>query len=217
MKKLILVMALFVTVFMNGLTAEAFPKGQQAVVGQTYFITGRNVWIRDEPNTNIAPVAAYRFGEPVRLLEVKGNWARVKMVNGWERYAHIDYVGTQEVLLSKMKASTECMMELDRIYDDVERLMESMYPNGPDAKAPTPAERKTSCAKLTDRLNAMRKLLEGTVMPGEVRNEILSLTNKVETLIGFLNEWEHGGEAKYTPYFLEKFMPEYDRIGELYR
>ena len=60
MKKLILVMALFVTVFMNGLTAEAFPKGQQAVVGQTYFITGRNVWIRDEPNTNIAPVAAYR-------------------------------------------------------------------------------------------------------------------------------------------------------------
>ena len=116
-----------------------------------------------------------------------------------------------------MKASTECMMELDRIYDDVERLMESMYPNGPDAKAPTPAERKTSCAKLTDRLNAMRKLLEGTVMPGEVRNEIRSLTNKVETLIGFLNEWEHGGEAKYTPYFLEKFMPEYDRIGELYR
>ena len=195
MKKLILVMALFVTVFMNGLTAEAFPKGQQAVVGQTYFITGRNVWIRDEPNTNIAPVAAYRFGEPVRLLEVKG----------------------KEVLLSKMKASTECMMELDRIYDDVERLMESMYPNGPDAKAPTPAERKTSCAKLTDRLNAMRKLLEGTVMPGEVRNEIRSLTNKVETLIGFLNEWEHGGEAKYTPYFLEKFMPEYDRIGELYR
>ena len=183
MKKLILVMALFATVFMNGLTAEAFPKGQQAVVGQTYFITGRNVWIRDEPNTNIAPVAAYRFGEPVRLLEVKGSWARVKMVNGWERYA----------------------------------LMESMYPNGPDAKAPTPAERKTSCAKLTDRLNAMRKLLEGTVMPGEVRNEIRSLTNKVETLIGFLNEWEHGGEAKYTPYFLEKFMPEYDRIGELYR
>ena len=28
MKKLILVMALFATVFMNGLTAEAFPKGQ---------------------------------------------------------------------------------------------------------------------------------------------------------------------------------------------
>ena len=217
MNKLILLIALFVAVFMNGMTAGAFPKGQQPVIGQTYYITGRNVWIRDEPNTNIAPVAAYRFGEPVKLLEVKGDWARVKMVNGWERYAHIDYVGAQDVLLSKMKASTECMMELDRIYEDVERLMESMYPNGPDAKAPAPAERKNSCAKLTDRLNAMRKLLEATAMPGAVRNEIRSLTNKLETLIGFLNEWDNGGEAKYTPYFLENFMPEYDRIGELYR
>ncbi|HAT98109.1 MAG: SH3 domain-containing protein [Acidaminococcaceae bacterium] len=217
MKKLLLLLLFVVTVLVNAVPAEALIKGEQVFIGDTYYITGRNVWIRDEPNTNIEPVAAYRFGEPVKLLEVKGDWAHVKLVNGWDRYVHIDYVGSQEIVQSKLKATSECMLELDRIYDDVERLMESMYPNDPNEKAPAPADRKNACAKLTDRLNAMRKLLEGTSMPDAARNEIRSLTAKVETLIGFLNEWDTGGLEKYTPYFLDEFMPEYDRIGDLYR
>ena len=217
MKKLVWLFLFVVTVFVNAIPAEALMKGEQVFIGDTYYITGRNVWIRDEPNTNIEPVAAYRFGEPVKLLEVKGDWAHVKLVNGWDRYVHIDYVGTQEIVQGKLKATSECMLELDRIYDDVERLMESMYPNDPNAKAPAPSDRKTACTKLKDRLNTMGKLLEGTAMPEPARNEIRTLAKKVESLIGFLNEWDHGGDAQYTPYFLDEFMPEYDRIGDLYR
>ena len=217
MKNVFLALLLVVSVFADALSAEALNRGEQVNIGQTYYITGRNVWIRDEPNTNIEPVAAYRFGEPVTMLGVEGDWAHVRLCNGWDRYVHINYVGTQDVVKGKLKAATECILELDRIYDDVERLMESMYPNGPNDKAPKPAARKTSCAKLTDRLNAMNRQLDQTAMPEAARNEIRSLVNKVGQLIHFLNEWENGGQEKYTPYFLDEFMPEYDRIGDVYR
>ena len=217
MNNIFLMMLLMVSVFLNVTSAEALTRGEQVFIGQTYYITGRNVWIRDEPNTNIEPVAAYRFGEPVTLLGVEGDWAHVRLCNGWDRYVHINYVGTQEVVQGKLKAATECMMELDRIYDDVERLMESMYPNGPNDKAPKPAARKAACAKLADRLSAMNRQLDGTAMPEAARNEVRSLVQKVERLIGFLNEWDNGGQEKYTPYFLDEFMPEYDRIGDIYR
>ena len=36
-------------------------------------------------------------------------------------------------------------------------------------------------------------------------------------LINALAEWDNGGEEKYTPYFLDTFMPVYDRVGDLYR
>ena len=73
MKKITLLVLLFAILVLNGLAAEAFPAGENPVVGQTYYITGRNVWIRDEPNTNIEAIASYRFGEPVTLLGVEGN------------------------------------------------------------------------------------------------------------------------------------------------
>ena len=92
----------------NGIPAEAFPRGESAVIGQTYYITGRNVWIRDEPNTNIEAIASYRFGEPVTLLGVEGNgkWAHVRLCNGWDRYVHMDYVGPMSAVKVKQKKTS---------------------------------------------------------------------------------------------------------------
>ena len=42
MKKVTLLVLLYAVLFFNGLIAEAFPKGESPVVGQTYYITGRN-------------------------------------------------------------------------------------------------------------------------------------------------------------------------------
>ena len=203
----------------NGLTAEAFPKGESAVVGQTYYITGRNVWIRDEPNTNVEAIAAYRFGEPVTLLGVMGNgqWAHVKLHNGWDRYVHMDYVGPMSAVKAKEKGTSGLMMTLDRIYDDTEQLMESLHPNGPGAKAPVKAQRIASCKALTQRLNDVGVNLQNSAAPANAKMDIRDLIVKMGVLIKALAEWDNGGEEKYTPYFLETFMPEYDRIGDLYR
>ena len=107
MNRIVLWILLTVTVFLNGLNAEAFPKGESPVIGQTYYITGRNVWIRDEPNTNVEAIAAYRFGEPVTLLGVEGNgkWGHVRLCNGWDRYVHMDYVGSPWRYSSEREAS----------------------------------------------------------------------------------------------------------------
>ena len=203
----------------NGIPAEAFPRGESAVIGQTYYITGRNVWIRDEPNTNIEAIASYRFGEPVTLLGVEGNgkWAHVRLCNGWDRYVHMDYVGPMSAVKVKQKNTSGFMIALDRIYDDVERLMESMYPNGPNDKAPSPAQRKASCKALMQRLNDVNINLANAAVPANAKNEIRSLIQRVGNLVKYLETWEKGGEEKYTPYFLDEFMPEYDRIGDLFR
>lgn len=203
----------------NGPAAEAFPKGESPVVGQTYYITGRNVWIRDEPNTNIKAIASYRFGEPVTLLGVEGNgqWAHVRLCNGWDRYVHMDYLGPMSAVNAKQKTTSEFMIVLDRIYDDVERLMESMYPNGPNDKAPTQAERTASCKALTQRLNDLSINLANSSVSANAKNDIYSLIQRVGNLVKYLETWDKGGDEKYTPYFLDNFVPEYDRIGELYR
>lgn len=219
MKKNVLWILLTVTVLLNGLTAEAFPQGEKPVVGQTYYITGRNVWIRDEPNTNIEAIASYRFGEPVTLLGVEGNgkWAHVRLCNGWDRYVHIDYVGPMSAVKAKQKDTSEFMTTLDRIYDDTERLMESMYPNGPNDKAPAPAQRKAFCKALTQRLNDLSINLAHASVSAKAKNEIYGLIQRAGNLVKYLDTWEQGGEEKYTPYFLDAFMPEYDRVGDLYR
>jgi len=210
---------LTVTVLLNGLTAEAFPKGEGPVIGQTYYITGRNVWIRDEPNTNIEAIASYRFGEPVTLLGVEGNgkWAHVRLCNGWDRYVHMDFLGPMAAVKAKQKNTSQLMIALDRIYDDVERLMESMYPTGPNDKAPTQAQRSAACKALTQRLNDAGINLTNSSVPANAKNEIYSLIQRVGNLVGYLETWDKGGEEKYTPYFLDNFMPEYDRIGDQYR
>ncbi len=197
--------------------AEALSPGEPAITGQTYYITGRDVWIRDEPNTDVPAVATYRFGEPVVLLGTEGTWAHVRLVNGWDRYVHMDYVGTKEVVQAKLKPTTECMLTLDRIYDDAERLMESMYPNGPGDKAPKPEVRKASCASFLKRIEDLDSQVGHTAMPETARRDIRGLAAKVRNLVNFLQTWENGGEDKYTPYFLDEFVPEYDRVGDLYR
>jgi uncharacterized protein YgiM (DUF1202 family) len=203
----------------NGPAAEAFPKGESPVVGQTYYITGRIVWIRDEPNTNVEAIASYRFGEPVTLLGVESNgqWAHVRLCNGWDRYVHMDYLGPMSAVKAKQKDTSEFMVALDRIYDDVERLMESMYPNGPNDKAPTQAGRIASCKALTQRLNDVSINLNNSTVSANAKNDIYSLIQRVGNLVKYLETWDKGGEEKYTPYFLDNFMPEYDRIGGLYR
>lgn len=203
----------------NGISAEAFPKGENPVVGQTYYITGRNVWIRDEPNTNIEAIASYRFGEPVTLLGVEGNglWAHVRLCNGWDRYVHMDYLGPMSAVKAKQKNTSEFMIALDRIYDDVERLMESMSPNGPNAKAPAQTQRTASCKALAQRLNDVNINLANASVPANAKNDIYSLIQRVSNLVKYLEIWDKGGEEKYTPYFLDEFMPAYDRIGDLYR
>ena len=203
----------------DGLPAEAFPKGENPVVGQTYYITGRNVWIRDEPNTNIEAIASYRFGEPVTLLGVEGNgqWAHVRLCNGWDRYVHMDYVGPMSLVKAKQKNTSGFMIALDRIYDDVERLMGSMYPNNPGGTAPAQAQRTASCKALVQRLNDVNINLANSSATVNAKNEICSLIQRVGNLVRYLENWDKGGEEKYTPYFLEEFMPEYDRIGDLYR
>jgi uncharacterized protein YgiM (DUF1202 family) len=210
---------LTVTVLLNGLTAEAFPKGESPVIGQTYYITGRNVWIRDEPNTNIEAIASYRFGEPVTLLGVEGNgkWAHVRLCNGWDRYVHMDFLGPMAAVKAKQKNTSQLMIALDRIYDDVERLMESMSPNGPNAKAPAQTQRTASCKALAQRLNDVNINLANASVPANAKNDIYSLIQRVSNLVKYLEIWDKGGEEKYTPYFLDDFMPAYDRIGDLYR
>ena len=219
MKTIVLWILLTVTVLLTGLTAEAFPKGENPVVGQTYYITGRNVWIRDEPNTNIEAIAAYRFGEPVTLLGVEGNgkWGHVRLCNGWDRYVHMDYVGPMSAVKAKQKNTSEFLIAADRIYDDVERLMESMYPNGPNDKAPSPSQRAASYKALTQRLNDLNINLANSSVAANAKNEIRNLILRIGNLVKYLETWDKGGEEKYTPYFLDNFMPEYDRIGDLYR
>ena len=219
MNRVVLWFLLTVTVFLNGLTAEAFPQGEKAVIGQTYYITGRNVWIRDEPNTNIEAIASYRFGEPVTLLGVESNgkWAHVRLCNGWDRYVHMDYLGPMSAVKAKQKNTSEFMIALDRIYDDVERLMESLSPNGPNDKAPAQTQRLTSCKALAQRLNDVSINLANATVPASAKNDIYNLIQRVGNLVKYLEIWDKGGEEKYTPYFLDEFMPEYDRIGDLYR
>ena len=218
-RKIILLILLFVILTLNGLTAEAFPAGENPVVGQTYYITGRNVWIRDEPNTNIEAIASYRFGEPVTLLGVEGSgkWAHVRLCNGWDRYVHMDYIGPMSVVKAKQKDTSLLLITLDRVYDDVERLMESMYPNGPNEKAPSAAQRTASCKALMQRLNDASINLENSAASANAKNDIRDFIGKMEALINALAEWDNGGEEKYTPYFLDTFMPVYDRVGDLYR
>ena len=219
MKKITLLVLLFAILVLNGLTAEAFPAGENPVIGQTYYITGRNVWIRDEPNTNIEAIASYRFGEPVTLLGVEGSgkWAHVRLCNGWDRYVHMDYVGPMSVVKAKQKDTSLLLITLDRVYDDTERLMESMYPNGPNEKAPSAAQRTASCKALMQRLNDASINLENSVASANAKNDIRDFIGKMGALINALAEWDNGGEERYTPYFLDTFMPVYDRVGDLYR
>ncbi len=216
---IIVALLLFCFTAGNGLVAEAFPAGESPVVGQTYYITGRNVWIRDEPNTNIEAIASYRFGEPVTLLGVEGNgkWGHVRLCNGWDRYVHMDYVGPMSAVKAKQKDTSQLLITLDRIYDDVERLMESMYPNGPNEKAPSPAQRTASCKALMQRLNDASINLENSAASAKAKNDIRDFIGKMKVLINALAEWDKGGEEKYTPYFLDTFMPAYDQVGDQYR
>ena len=219
MKKITLLVLLFTILVLNGLTAEAFPAGESPVIGQKYFITGRNVWIRDEPNTNIEAIASYRFGEPVILLGVEGNgkWAHVRLCNGWDRYVHMDYVGPMSVVKAKQKDTSLLLITLDRVYDDIEQLMESMYPNGPNEKAPSAAQRTASCKALMQRLNDASINLENSAASANAKNDIRDFIGKMGALINALAEWDNGGQERYTPYFLDTFMPVYDRVGDLYR
>jgi len=129
----------------------------------------------------------------------------------------MDYLGPMSAVKAKQKDTSEFMVALDRIYDDVERLMESMYPNGPNDKAPTQAERTASCKALTQRLNDVSINLNNSTVSANAKNDIYSLIQRVSNLVKYLETWDKGGEEKYTPYFLDNFMPEYDRIGGLYR
>ena len=153
------------------------------------------------------------------LLGVEGNgkWAHVRLCNGWDRYVHMDYVGPMSAVKAKQKNTSDFMITVDRIYDDVERLVESLYPNGPNDKAPAPAQRIASCKALTQRLNDVNINLYNSSVPASAKNEIRNLIQRVGNLIKYLETWDKGGEEKYTPYFLDSFMPEYDRIGDLYR
>lgn len=216
---IIVALLLFCFTAGNGPVAEAFPKDESPVVGQTYYITGRNVWIRDEPNTNIEAIASYRFGEPVTLLGVEGNgqWAHVRLCNGWDRYVHMDYLGTMSAVKAKQKDTSAVMVALDRIYDDVERLVESMYPNNPNDKKRTQEERTASCKALMQRLNDVSINLTNSAVSANAKNDIFKLIQRVSNLVKYLDTWDKGGEERYTPYFLDNFMPEYDRIGNLYR
>ncbi|MBQ6913009.1 MAG: hypothetical protein IJQ30_01970, partial [Acidaminococcaceae bacterium] len=201
MKKITLLVLLFAILVLNGQTAEAFPAGENPVIGQTYYITGRNVWIRDEPNTNIEAIASYRFGEPVTLLGVEGNgkWGHVRLCNGWDRYVHMDYVGPMSAVKAKQKDTSLLLITLDRVYDDVERLMESMYPNGPNEKAPSPAQRTASCKALMQRLNDAGINLENSAASAKAKNDIRDFIGKMKVLINALAEWDNGGEEQYTP------------------
>ena len=87
---------------------------------------------------------------------------------------------------SNIKATTECMLVLDRIYDDVERLMESMYPNGPGEKAPKPEARKSACDAFMGRLAALDRQLDDTGMADAARNDIKNLAARVSVLINHL-------------------------------
>ena len=219
MRKIILLVLLFAVLFLNGLTAEAFPTGENPVVGQTYYITGRNVWIRDEPNTNIEAIASYRFGEPVTLLGVEGGgkWAHVRLCNGWDRYVSMDNLGSMYEVKTMQKETSLLLISLDRVYDDIERLVESMFPDGVNDKTPSPAQRIASCKALMQRLNNVSSILEKSAVSGNAKTDIRVFIGKMGVLINFLAEWDNGGEEKYTPYFLDAFIPAYDHVGNLYR
>ena len=175
--------------------------------------------ISHDTATEVLNTCSYRFGEPVTLLGVEGNgqWAHVRLCNGWDRYVHMDYVGPMSLVKAKQKNTSGFMIALDRIYDDVERLMGSMYPNNPGGKAPAQAQRTASCKALVQRLNDVNINLANSSAAVNAKNEIRSLIQRMGNLVRYLENWDKGGEEKYTPYFLEEFMPEYDRIGDLYR
>ncbi len=95
--------------------------------------------------------------------------------------------------------------------------MESMYPNGPNDKAPSPAQRTASCKALMQRLNDASINLENSGASAKAKNDIRDFIGKMGVLINALAEWDKGGDEKYTPYFLDTFMPVYDRVGDQYR
>jgi len=129
----------------------------------------------------------------------------------------MDYVGSLAIVKEKQKNYSDVILKLDRIYDEIERLVESMYPNGPNDKAPTPALRKSSCDTFRKKLKELDAKMNGINMTVAAKNDIRNLMDRTGVLINCLQQWEQGGEEKYTPYFLDEFMPEYERIGDLYR
>ena len=103
MRKLFTVM-FSLTLMLIGLTCAA----KDFIPGQTYYITGRQVFVRLEPNTGGETYGYWRFGTPVTYVRSENGFALVSRPNeNTTLYVYADYLGDVSEMKAKKKPYTD--------------------------------------------------------------------------------------------------------------
>jgi len=106
------------------------------------YIIARDVNFRDKPSMESNALPILRLGEPVYVLRQDGEWSAIKIYNGDQGYVSSQFLGSKENAEAKMKPTSPCVIDLDRVWD----LLRSL----PDGKEERAAKLDEAAALLKD-------------------------------------------------------------------
>ena len=158
-----------------------------------HFIIGRNVRCRDTAEIRDDNIAGeYKFGEPVQIVAEVGDWYQVKTVTNEiirempRRFVHKDFVGNWEKLENKMKPSSSCMIELNRMADYISAIAFNINPNGntPVQKPKTKEETLQEIRYYQGKVPGIRTYIRESGLDQTAVNGMLEALKLEEDLLG---------------------------------
>jgi hypothetical protein len=158
-----------------------------------HFIIGRNVRCRDTAEIRDDNIAGeFEFGEPVQIVAEAGEWYQVKTVTNEiiretpYRFVHKDFVGSWEQLENKMKPSSSCMIELNRMADYILVISSGINPSSstPAQKPKTKEETLQEIRYYQGKIPGIRTYIRESGLAQSAVNGMLEALKLEEDLLG---------------------------------
>lgn len=183
------------------------------IPGQTYYITGRQVWVRSAPDTSGQPDQYWRFGEPVTYMRSENGFALVSVPDrDIAQYVYADYLGDIDEMEAKKKPYTDWILTLDRHFDQLTAWRIQLETN-----AQTKESLAEAILEKERLLTRERGYMANSNLPPDVLENLNKVSFALTDLAEVLRKWDndYSGEAwSDVCYYMDPF---YMKLDQLYR
>jgi hypothetical protein len=181
--------------------------------GQTYYIIGRQVWVRSAPNTDEKAYNYWRFGESVTYVRSENGFALVSIPDrDIEQYVYEDYLGDTSEMEARKKPYTDWVLTLDRHFDQLVAWRIQLEQN---------AQTKESLAEAIQeeekQLTWERGYMANSNLPPDVLEDLTKVSLALTNLAEVLRKWDNDYSGEAWSDFCYYMNPAYTKLGERYR
>lgn len=184
--------------------------------GEMYYITGRQVWLRNEPNTGSEAYRYWRFGEPVVYFGSENGFALVavpELETDSKMYVYEEFLGTLEEVNAKKRPYSDWVFILDRQLDRLIILQQEI-----ELEGYVPEYLDKFIMEEKNRILEDRKIMANANIPANVLADLNDVSLVLEDMVNLLIAWDNdfSGEV-WSDVAYHKLFPAYDKLEQLYR